>query len=164
MFKIITLGLMLLTSVVFSQEKKMWAKPFLNKQAPELVVEQWLNGNPNTEGKFILIDFWATWCRPCRAVIPDLNSFSKKFSNELVVIGLSKETASKVNAMANPKIEYYKAIDTQGRMYRQLEIAAIPHRIVIDPNGIVRWEGFPVLEGYELTEKVIKKIIDKYSN
>jgi len=38
----------------------------------------------------------------------------------------------------------------------------IPHCMLIDPKGIVRWEGFPLLEGHELTEEVIEKLIAKY--
>ena len=163
MFKVITLGLVLLTSISFSQEKKLWAKSYLNKKAPEIVVEKWLSEKPNTEGKFILIDFWATWCRPCRAFISELNSYSEKFSDNLVIIGISKETEEKVNTMSEPIIKYYKAIDTKGVMYSELEIKGIPHVILIDPDGIVRWEGFPALSGYELTEKVIADIIKEYS-
>ena len=47
-------------------------------------------------------------------------------------------------------------------MYDTLEIQGIPHCILIDPDGIVRWEGYPILNGYELTSDVIKNIIEKY--
>ena len=40
----------------------------------------------------------------------------------------------------------------------------IPHILIIDPRGIVRWEGFPFLPGFELTDKVVADIINKYSN
>jgi thiol-disulfide isomerase/thioredoxin len=163
MFRVITLGLVLLTSVTFSQEKKLWAKSYLNKKGPEIVVEKWLNGEPDLQGKFILIDYWATWCRPCLGFIPELNNYNKKFADKLVIIGISNETEGKVDSFTSPKIEYYKAIDSQGRMYKELEVKGIPHVILIDPDGIVRWEGFPALEGFELTEKVISDIISKYS-
>ncbi|HJR99545.1 MAG TPA: hypothetical protein VJ780_01315, partial [Flavobacterium sp.] len=61
-----------------------------------------------------------------------------------------------------PKIEYYSAIDTQRNMYNSLEVKGIPHCILIDPNGIVRWEGYPLLNGFRLNSEVIKEIIQKY--
>ena len=143
-------------------EKKLWAKSFLNQKAPELIVEQWITTKPETEGKFVLIDFWATWCAPCRKAIPELNSFHKLFTNDLVVIGLSKETAEKVTSMKEPVIEYSSAIDTKNRTYTAFGVKGIPHCVLIDPNGVVRWEGFPMLEGFELTEKVIRELITKY--
>lgn len=147
---------------VFSQDKKIWAKSIINQKAPKLVVEKWLSDKPDTKGKFVLIDFWATWCGPCKRAIPELNQFKKEFENDLIVIGISDETQEKIQSLANPKIEYYSAIDTQRRMYNLLEVRGIPHCILIDPNGIVRWEGFPTLTGYELTSTVIKGIIEKY--
>ncbi|HEY4617265.1 MAG TPA: TlpA disulfide reductase family protein [Flavobacterium sp.] len=146
----------------FSQEKKMWAKSIINQKAPKITVEEWLSDKPNTKGKFVLIDFWATWCGPCKRAIPELNKFKTEFENDLVVIGISDETKEEVNKLINPKIEYYSAIDTNRKMYNFLEISAIPHCILIDPDGIIRWEGYPILRGYELTSEVIKEIIEKY--
>lgn len=146
----------------FSQDKKIWAKSIINHKAPKLVVEKWLSDKPNTKGKFVLIDFWATWCGPCKIAIPELNQFKTEFENDLIVIGISDETQEKIQSLTNPKIEYYSAIDTERTMYNLLEVQGIPHCILIDPNGIVRWEGYPMLTGYELTSTVIKDIIEKY--
>jgi hypothetical protein len=60
------------------------------------------------------------------------------------------------------KIDYYSAIDTNETLKNIYEVQGIPHCVLIDPDGIVRWEGFPTLKGEELTEKVINKIIEKY--
>ncbi|MDL2319871.1 TlpA family protein disulfide reductase [Alistipes sp. OttesenSCG-928-B03] len=157
---------MLVSLSAFAQEsnngKKLWAKSVLNEKAPILVVEKWLGDAPETEGKFVIVDFWATWCGPCKKAIPEMNEFSKKFKDDLVVIGLSDETEEQVKAMTSPVIEYYSAIDTQKRMSNALEVKGVPHVIVIDPEGIVRWEGFPTLQGHELTEEVIAGLIAKY--
>jgi cytochrome c biogenesis protein CcmG/thiol:disulfide interchange protein DsbE len=126
-----------------------------------LVVEKWLTPAPDTKGKFILIDFWATWCGPCRKAIPELNKFQKQFSDKLVVIGISDESEDAVRRLTNPAMEYASAIDPQGRMKKQLEVKGIPHVIVIDPQGIVRWEGYPLLEGFELTESALKEVMTK---
>lgn len=146
----------------YSQEKKIWAKSVINQKAPELVVEKWLTEKPNTKGKFVLIDFWATWCGPCKIAITELNNFKKEFENDLIVIGISDEPEEIVNKLVTPHIEYYSAIDTESKMYNSLEVVAIPHCILIDPDGIVRWEGYPVMTGHELTTNVISDIINKY--
>jgi cytochrome c biogenesis protein CcmG, thiol:disulfide interchange protein DsbE len=144
--------------------KKLWAKSFLNQKAPDLIVEKWLTPEPDRRGKFTLIDFWATWCPPCRAAIPELNGYHEKFGDKLVVIGISDETEAAVRALTNPQIEYSIAIDTQARTKNVVGVTGIPHVLIIDPQGIVRWEGFPFLQGYELNEKVVADILAKYSN
>jgi len=144
--------------------KKIWATSYLNQQPPPLMVEKWLTPQPDTRGKFVLIDFWATWCGPCRAFIPELNAIHRDFGDKVVVIGISDEPELTVRQMTDPKIEYVIAIDTQARTESAVGVTGIPHVIIIDPKGIVRWEGLPLLKGYELNEKVVADLISKYSN
>ena len=108
----------------------------------------------------MLIDFWATWCGPCRKAIPELNALQKKFGDRIVVIGISDETEEKVNSFKEPKMEYNVAIDTQARTKKALAVTGIPHLILLDPQGVVKWEGFPFQAGYELTAAVVAKILD----
>jgi len=161
------MSLCLLCTIGHAQEsnnnKKLWAKSILNKKAPKLEVEQWLSDAPDTKGKFVLIDFWATWCGPCRRVIPELNEWHKKYGDKLAIIGVSDEAATVVQNAKEIKIDYYSAIDTKGKLKKELEVQGIPHCILLDPDGIVRWEGFPTLEDHELTETVLTNIIKKYS-
>ncbi|MCI9844431.1 TlpA family protein disulfide reductase [Flavobacterium pectinovorum] len=162
MKKILLLLTFLFVLNAYSQQKRLWAKSVINQKAPKLTVEKWLSDKPETKGKFVLIDFWATWCGPCKRAIPELNHFKTEFENELIVIGISDETKEVVNTLTAPKIEYFSAIDTGRTMYNALEVQGIPHCLLIDPDGIVRWEGFPTLTGFELTSEVIKDIITKY--
>lgn len=135
------------------------ARRFLNKPAPPLVVEKWLTDQPSTDGKFILIDFWATWCGPCRRSIPDLNALHAKYKDQMVFVGLSDESEQQVRAMRSPVIDYSVAIDTTRNMERAVGVTGIPHAMILDPDGIVRFEGHP---GY-LTDEGVGRLLAKYS-
>lgn len=148
------------TATLSAQEKKLWAKSFLNKKAPELVIEKWITDKPDMDGKYVIIDFWATWCGPCKRAIPELNEFHEKFGDQLVVIGVSDEPTKKVKKMKKPEIHYYSGVDTKARTKRIYQVQGIPHCVLINPDGIVVWEGWPSQPGYELTEEVIADIIN----
>jgi thiol-disulfide isomerase/thioredoxin len=140
------------------------AKSVLHQRPPPLQVEKWLTAKPDTKGKFVLIDFWGTWCGACRTLIPELNAYQKKFGDKLVVIGLTDEDEATVRKMTVPKMEYASAIDTMGCTKRDLQVWSFPHVIIVDPKGIVRWEGFPRKRGpdYVLNEVVIENLIRTY--
>ncbi|HYW78720.1 MAG TPA: TlpA disulfide reductase family protein [Thermoguttaceae bacterium] len=144
---------------VYVEGKRLWAKSFRWAKAPEFVVEKWLTDKPEMKDKYVLIQFWATWCGPCRRSIPILNGFHKTFGDELVMIAVSEESEEDVRKMETPKIEYAVAIDTKMRMKEELGVWGIPHVIIIEPGGYVIWEGFPLQENYELTEEIIEKIL-----
>jgi len=141
------------------ERKRLWAQSFLWEKAPEFVAEQWLTPKPEMEGKYLLIEYWATWCPPCRRSIPLLNEIHRRFQDRLIVVGMSDEPREQVVALEEPKIEYHLATDTQARMKNALGVVGIPHAIVIEPGGYVVWEGFPLLEGQELTVEVVERIL-----
>jgi thiol-disulfide isomerase/thioredoxin len=150
--------------------KQIWAKSSLFAEAPPLAVGTWLTAKPECQGKFVLIEFWRTWCGACKRTAPLLNRLHEKYAGELVVIGITGESAEKVRtAYHGPELKYPLAIDLPGSNPRDAEQGAYeanfgvwgwPHVIIIEPeaNAVV-WEGFPGLAGYELTEAKIEKIL-----
>ncbi|MHC4988613.1 MAG: thioredoxin-like domain-containing protein [Planctomycetota bacterium] len=147
-------------SPVPEEGKRLWASSYLWKKAPELIVEKWLGEKPETEGKYVLVEFWATWCSYCKQAVPKLNRFNEKYGGRLAVIAITEENMQTVNSFDATKMDYFVAIDTQGRMQRKMSIIGFPHIIIIEPTGYVVWEGFPFLDGYELTDEVIEKILN----
>ncbi len=139
--------------------KRMWARSYRWAKAPDFAVEKWLSEKPDMKGKYVLIEYWATWCGPCRRSIPLLNGFHEKYGDELVVIGISEEPEEDVRKMKEPKIDFYYAVDTKKRMKDELGVWGIPHVIILEPGGYVIWEGFPLLKDYALTDELIDKIL-----
>lgn len=141
--------------------KELYAQDVRGKKAPEFVVEEVLTEKPDREGKVILVDFWATWCGPCRKLIPELNDLQKEFRNDLVVIGISDEPAEKVREfMKKTEMKYAQAVDTQGRMKKEIKVRGIPHVLIISTDGVVRWQGYPLSADERLTSRTVRRIIE----
>ncbi len=136
---------------------------FVNKEAPDYTVETWISDAPETEGKFVFIDFWATWCPPCRAMIPHMNELQEKYGSKAAFIGISDEPEEKVKAFKGHKdrktgemhvIEYANGIDTSKKAKKALGIKGIPSMMIVDPNGKVVWVGHPGYVNDQLVEKI----------
>jgi len=132
---------------------------FLNQPAPAIIGEKWLTDQPDLKDKFLLVDFWATWCGPCRRSIPELNALHNKYRDRMVVVGLSDENEEAVRKMTEPKIEYFVAVDTQRRTSSQIHLTRIPYTMLIDPKGIVRFEGHPS----SLDEQKLEQLFAQYN-
>jgi thiol-disulfide isomerase/thioredoxin len=129
-------------------------------QAPDFKLDD-LDGKPLTlaasHGKVILLNFWATWCGPCRAEIPDLIELQKKYGEKLQIIGLDVDdddsTEVKKFAAANG-INYPIGMATNEIRTQYGGVAALPTSFVLDSEGRVvqKHEGLrnPLLYEYEI--------------
>lgn len=91
-------------------------------------------------GKVVFVNFWATWCPPCRAEIPDLIKLQAKYPDDIVVIGISEDEApiDTVRAfVAQQKINYFIAMTTPelSKVFRG--VSALPTTFVLDREGKV---------------------------
>ena len=88
-------------------------------------------------GKVVLVNFWATWCPPCRKEIPDLEALYKRFEGRgLVILGISDEAAAKVQPFARREEITYPVLLDPGRTVNKLySVQGIPMSFVYDRSG-----------------------------
>ena len=88
-------------------------------------------------GKVVIVDFWATWCPPCRKEIPHLISFYNKYNKKgLVIVGVSLDKRDKTLAMARDfGINYVCLVDETGRTGNMFGVRAIPTTFFLDKKG-----------------------------
>jgi len=89
-------------------------------------------------GKVVIVDFWATWCPPCRRGIPDLISLQKQFKNKIAIIGISVDSDTKSDVIPFVKsmgINYTVCYASQEVVQAYGNIEAIPTSFVIDKDG-----------------------------
>jgi thiol-disulfide isomerase/thioredoxin len=94
-------------------------------------------------GKVIIVDFWATWCGPCRASMPVLDEVARTYKGQdLVVLSLNTEgprMARAAREMANELAPSTILASDHGPVSALYKVTTIPHMLVIDREGRVRW-------------------------
>jgi peroxiredoxin len=88
-------------------------------------------------GKVVIVNFWATWCPPCRKEMPDLDALYQKFKDQgFVVLAISDEDAGKVKTfIAQEKVTYPVLLDPGGKVNKLFQIEGIPNSFVYDRSG-----------------------------
>ena len=93
------------------------------------------------KGKVVVLNFWATWCPPCKEELPSLQTLHELGAGELVVIGVNvRETATRVRRYVDATgLGFPVVIDPQGELSRRLGVSAFPTTLLIAPDGQIRW-------------------------
>lgn len=88
-------------------------------------------------GKVVLVNFWATWCQPCRREMPDLEALYNRFKDQgLVILGISDEESAKVKELlSEQKVSYPVLLDPGRKVNELFRIQGIPKNFVYDRNG-----------------------------
>lgn len=144
-------GLFILPSTNTRQVRKLprWdaariRKDLGGKLAPELTVTD-LKGTQITlaslRGKTVLLDFWASWCPPCRKDAPALQKLYQRYGNkELAIVGIAVSEDRKIVEKflkAHPA-GYPMILSTEAELPRPYQVSSIPTYIIIDPSGNVQ--------------------------
>jgi peroxiredoxin len=121
--------------------------------APPFTLER-LDGGASAlsefRGKVVLLNFWATWCGPCRAEMPSLEALSHQFpSQDFVVVGISTDYEG--SQIVQPFMESFGLtfpilLDPEMQVNDKFEIRSLPTSIVLDRRGVIRHKFFGAMD------------------
>lgn len=133
----------------------------VGSKAPQISIAEWAKGEPVTELKpdnIYVVEFWATWCAPCKATMPHLAALQNEYGDKVTFIGVTDEDSETVkaflaeNANGTSKswsdvLTYRIAIDKEGETNEAFMLAAeqsgIPCAFVVGRTGRIEWIGSP---------------------
>jgi uncharacterized protein (TIGR03435 family) len=153
---------LLVSNVSFSQNELK-----VGDLAPKINITDYILNTPSDkkiENKFILLEFWATWCGPCLEGVPSLNKFQEKFKSkkDFVFISITNEKPDKVlRTLKRIPFNSIVVSDQTGKTFKNFiedkdGSYSIPKTILIDNKGIVKWIGSP----YDLNDLILDKFIN----
>lgn len=128
----------------------------VGEQLPDIRLN-FLGPNPDFKDKPVLLEFWATWCPPCRESIPHLNEIHAKYKDRgLVIMGATDEPAPVIRKFQkDTPMEYAVGTDAGGRLSQKMGVNGIPHAFLADASGKIVWHGHPM----SLREDEIEKVL-----
>ena len=115
------------------------------------------------EGKYVLLDFWASWCAPCRKEHPNLIKTYEQFKNknfEIISVSLDSENDNWLNAITKDKLTWTQISDLKGQQNDiavQYGVQSVPASFLINPKGVIIDKN---LTGEELYKR-LKTLLDK---
>ncbi len=110
--------------------------------------------------KAVLMDFWATWCGPCRMAMPGLQDLEDKYHGHgLEILSINQgEPADHVrNFIQNEKYSFHVVLDQNQAVGEQYGVQGIPTLVLLDKKGVVRW----IRVGYSPSDDDLDKLVEK---
>jgi len=138
----------------------------IGEKAPDFTLKNMAGKNLNLveqRGNIILINFWASWCAPCRKEMPALQTLHEKYQDlgfSVWGVNVEQENQAGKKFLADLKLTFPIFFDAKNTLSATYQVAAMPTSVIVDRNGVVRFIFRGYKSGYEKKyAKAIKQLI-----
>jgi thiol-disulfide isomerase/thioredoxin len=144
---LITAILLLLTSLAHAES--------INGPAPDFTLKSRSGENVKLSehrGEVVMINFWASWCAPCRQEMPLLETLYKKYSDlgfVLLAVNVEEDSSKAENLLRDIPVTFPVLFDNTNKVSKLYKVVAMPSTVVIDRDGNMRYLHRGYLPGYE---------------
>ncbi len=163
--------LVLLTRHSYSQPQLYRAQQeLIGSKVWKLEFTHWLKNPPadtSFDGRLKVLEFWATWCRPCLRAIPHMNALQREFQDSSIVfLSVTHQSLEETRAtMEKYNFETIVVSDSTQRVHQLLRIAyngtmGLPRTVIVDAENNIRWYGNP----QSLSPKLIRRMLKEYGS
>ncbi len=143
----------LLTTALVTSALATQLKPFKGKAATPLLELTDLEGVKHKlsdyKGDIVLVQFWATYCTPCRKEMPSMNRMMKKMADvpfKILAVDMGEPRAEVEKFVSEVKPEFTILLDEQGRSIADWRVFAAPSNFIIGPDGKIKYTLFGGVE------------------
>ena len=144
-----------------------WGAPEVGDKAPGIKAATWLNlpeglnglSASELKGRIVIVEFWATWCGPCRQSIPHLVEMQKKYGHDMgvLLISLADEPDAKVRPFVRANNMNYIVGTDANSTSKAFGIRGYPTLFVMDPSGKIIFKGHGSDDAEEAVDRALKQ-------
>jgi thiol-disulfide isomerase/thioredoxin len=152
---IVTLAILVILTTCLFAEKKFTNFKLEDINSKCVTLDQLLKDGP------LVIDFWASWCDPCKKALPHLAELDAKYKDIRVVaisIDAPKKKRMAIAEIKKNKYEFITLFDSDQSISKKMGVSAIPHTFIVDKEGNV---AFEFNSGKPGAEKILETEIQK---
>jgi thiol-disulfide isomerase/thioredoxin len=141
-----------------------------DQPAPDFSGEDLRDGRPihqvDFSGKVLLVDFWASWCSPCRQAMPRYEALRKEFASqgfEVIAVNVDQHPKEGLKALQSTQVSFPVVDDSEGSVASAYDLKVMPTSFLVDRHGVVRRinRGFHVAEVEDLRQAIAALVAKK---
>jgi thiol-disulfide isomerase/thioredoxin len=151
--KLILIAVLIMFSLTVNHAFSKDSANLTGETFKEVEAAAWINSEPlkiaDQKGKIVVLEFWATWCPPCRQTIPHLIELYNKYKDKNVVFMTFTDEAKETAEPFATEMKMTYPIGVGSKTSKEYGVMGIPHAVIIGADQKIAWSGHPAMPDFE---------------